>query len=207
MATIAVNTSKLPIPDKLRKGQEFINMGTGNPKVPGNAALIAALTTAQTDLNAAQTAFEEAQQECREARSERDDKLALWNGAVIALAAFTESATGGDATDILSAGFDVKAQPQPPQPVGQVQNVRVSFTGDPGYSEVRWARTPGAEAYVVECSADPITDTSWRNMATVTEVKYVGNGAVPGEKCWYRIAGVNRAGRGPWSDPALRPVM
>jgi hypothetical protein len=60
---------------------------------------------------------------------------------------------------------------------------------------------------VIECSQDPITETSWKNMGTVTEVKYVGNGATPGHKCWYRVAAVNRAGQGPWSDPALRPVM
>lgn len=64
-----------------------------------------------------------------------------------------------------------------------------------------------ADGYVVECSPDPTMDESWKNMGTVAEVKYVGNGATPGQKCWYRVAAVNRAGRGPWSEPALGPVM
>ena len=42
---------------------------------------------------------------------------------------------------------------------------------------------------------------------TVVETKFTGNGAIPGKECWYRVAGVNRIGRGPWSVPALRPVM
>ena len=91
--------------------------------------------------------------------------------------------------------------------MGQVLNVRVAYTGDPGYSEVSWKKESNADAYVVECSQEPITEAGRRNMGTVVGVKYVGNGAIPGQKCWYRVSAVNRDGRGPWSEPALRPVM
>jgi hypothetical protein len=207
MANIAIKTTRLPIPMKIQKGQEIISMSTDNPAVPGNAGLLAAFSAAQSALTTANNAFEEARQTCKHAMSERDSALDAWNTALTGLAGFTEGATGGDATAILSAGFDVKAPPSPPQPVTQVENVRVAFTGNPGYSEVRWKRVTAADAYIVECSPDPITDESWKNMGTVAEVKYVGNGATPGQKCWYRVAAVNRAGRGPWSEPALRPVM
>ena len=207
MSSIAINISNLTLLAKLGRGQEFITMGSGNAGVPGNAALIATLTTKQTALVAANAAYEETRQACKQGLAARDALAEEWNAAVVALAAYTESVTGGDATKILSAGFDVKAPPSPPQAVGQVLNVRVLFNGEPGHSEVRWKRETNADAYVVECSPDPITDASWRNMGTVVEVKYEGNGATPGQKCWYRVAGVNRGGRGPWSEPALRPVM
>ena len=207
MATIAINTSNLPIPEKFVKGQEFITMSTGNPKAPGNAALVTTLTTAQVSFVAAHSAYEECQQSCRQYLAARTASQETWNAAVTALAAFTESVTGGNAMDILSTGFSVKAPPSPPQPVAQVLNVRVFFTGNPGDSEVRWRADRNADAYIVECSQEPITETSWKNMDTVAESKYVGNGATPGQKCWYRIAALNRAGRGPWSEPALRPVM
>ena len=207
MANIAMNTSKLTIPEKLGKGQEIITMSTANPAVPGNTALVTALSTAQAALVAANAAYEQGRQDCKQMMAARDAALVEWNGAVTGLAAFTESATGGNPTDILSSGFAVKAQPSPPQPVGQVLNVRVAFTGDPGYSEVSWKKETSADAYIVECSQEPITDVSWRNMGTVVGVKYTGNGAIPGQKCWYRVSAVNRDGRGPWSEPALRPVM
>jgi hypothetical protein len=41
----------------------------------------------------------------------------------------------------------------------------------------------------------------------VTEAKFEGNGTIPGQKYWYCVAGVNKLGQGPWSKPALRPVM
>lgn len=83
----------------------------------------------------------------------------------------------------------------------------MGFTGNPGDSEVRWKREKNADAYVVQVSPEPITDTSWKNMGTVTEPKFEGNGATPDQTCWYRAAGVNRLGQGPWSEPALRPVL
>ena len=207
MSNIALNTSKLPIADKLVKGQDIITKSTSNPNVPGNTAPLAAFSTAQTALTAANSAYEANRQEAAMLMTARDNALNTWNTTLVGLAGFTESATGGDAEKIQSAGFDIRATPTPPQPVAQVANVRVSFNGTPGYSDVRWDRDPQADAYMVQCSPDPITDASWKNMGTVAEAKYTGNGATPGQKCWYRIAGVNRLGQGPWSEPALRPVM
>ena len=207
MAKIAININGLPISQKLDKVQEIINMSTANPNVPGNAALLTALTTAQATLTAKATAAEEARKAAKEATAARDEAMEVWYAALLALAGFTESTTGGVESKILSTGFDVRAEPRPPQPVAQVQNVRVSYNGTPGYSKVRWDRETNSDAYMVQCSPEPITETSWKNMGTVTEAKFSGNGATPGVKCWYRIAGVNRLGQGPWSEPALRPVM
>jgi hypothetical protein len=207
MSSLALNISSLSIPQRLIKGQEYITMGTSNPDVPGNGPALAVLTTAQADLQAAHAAYEEARQKCKELLALRDVALDNWNAAAMALGILTESVTGGDAAKILSAGFDVKSTPQPPQPVQQILNVRVQFNGTPGHSEVRWKRDSRAEAYVVECCQDPITESGWKNMGTVTEPRYSGNGAIPGKACWYRVAGVNRLGQGVWSEPALRPVM
>jgi hypothetical protein len=189
------------------KSAEYLAMGDGNLNVPGNGPALAVLTAAQTALQEAHAAFEQAQQTAKQLKTERDSALANWQAAVTALGVFTESVTGGDAAKIQSAGFDVKSAPQPPQPVQQILNVRVLFNGTPGYSEVRWKRDSRAEAYVVECCQDPITPAGWKNMGTVTEPKFSGNGAIPGQQCWYRVAGVNKLGQGPWSEPALRPVM
>ncbi len=207
MAIVAMNTSQLPVAQKLVKGQEIIVKSTANPNVPGNTAPLATLVSAQTALTAANAAVEANRLNAKELILTRDVALAGWNSALTGLAAFTESVTGGDAVKIVSTGFDVRAAATPPQPLGQILNVRVSFTGVPGHSEVRWQRDAYADAYMVQRSPEPITETSWGNQGTVTEAKFEGNGATPGVKYWYRVAGVNRLGQGPWSEPALRPVM
>ena len=207
MSNLALNISNLSIAQRLTVGTRYLSMGDANPNVPGNGPSLAVLSAAQTALTAADAAYEEARQNCKRLMEQRDVALANWNAAAMGLGVFTESATGGVEAKILSAGFDIKAAPQPPQPVQQILNVRVLFNGTPGYSDVRWKRDPRAEAYVVECCQDPITESGWRNMGTVTEPKYTGNGAIPGKPCWYRVAGVNKLGQGVWSEPALRPVM
>ncbi len=207
MANIAINTNSLPIQGKLAKGQEIITMSTSNPNVPGNTAPLATFSSAQTALSAASAAADAARQASKMRTEEQNTALEAWNAAIVGLAAFTENATHGDPAKILSSGFDVRAERTPPQPVAQVGNVRVSYNGTPGYSNVRWDRETNSDAYVVQCSPEPITETSWKNMGTVTEAKFSGNGATPGVRCWYRVAGVNRLGQGAWSEPALRPVM
>lgn len=207
MSIIAINTSQLSIAEKLIKGQDIITKSTNNPNVPGNTAVLASFSTAQVALTAANAAYEANRQAAKQLMEAREMAEVAWTTAITGLAGFTESATDGEAEKILSAGFGVRSTGTPPQPVGQVLNVRVSFTGMPGHSEVKWKRESNADAYVVQRSADPFTETSWANVGTVTEAKYEGNGTTPGQKCWYRAAGVNRLGQGPWSEPALRPVM
>jgi len=207
MSAIALNINKLPIPAKLIRAQDIITKSTTNPNVPGNTAPLATLTAAQATFTAANAAYESNRQAGTQLMTARENAETAWLTALTGLAGFTESATAGDAEKIESAGFDVRAEPTPPQPVVQVENVRVKFDGMPGYSLVQWDRQANADAYVVQCSPEQITPASWKNMGTVTRAKFQGNGATPGQPCWYRVAAVNALGQGPWSDPALRPVM
>lgn len=115
MAKVKINLAGLPVPQQLTKGTEFISMGSANPNVPGNAALITALTTAQTALQGAEQAAGEARTAAKQRTADRDAAQATWLTAVSNLAGITQSATGGDAGKILSAGFG-RANPPTPLP-------------------------------------------------------------------------------------------
>ena len=107
---------------------------------------------------------------------------------------------------IQSAGFDVRNAPTPPQLPGQAVNFKVALNGMEGHSSLSWDTLAGADHYVIQTSPDPMTDMSWSFVTTTTGASYYGNGATAGQKRWYRVAGVNSMGQGPWSDPSLRPV-
>lgn len=207
MSNITILVANLTLLQKLSRGADVIEKQNGNTNVPGNEPLLAAFSATQQGLLDADAAVTAHKTKGQQLMSERDTALDAWMQAITALAAFTESATGGDPAKILSAGFGVKGQPSPEQPVDQVQNVRVTFNGEPGKSLVRWKRDSNADAYVIQCCQDPIVDSEWVYLATTPEPKFTGNGAIPGKRCWYRVAAVNRLGQGPWSEPALRPVM
>ncbi len=61
--------------------------------------------------------------------------------------------------------------------------------------------------FVFETCADPITADGWEEVARPRKPSCIVNGAQPGKKSWFRVAGVNGQGQGPWSDPVARPVM
>ncbi len=207
MAIIAMNTAKLSIAQKCVKGREIINMSQGNPNAEGNAAALAAFAAAQAALVEANAAYEQCRQAALQLAAARDEALAVWNQTLTGLAGVTENVTGGEASKILSTGFGVRSVRTPTQPVGQVENVKVSFTGEPGHSEVSWKPDPNATGYVLECADDPSDPGAFKYKASPREARWEGNGAIPGKACWFRAAAVNRLGQGPWSDPALRPVM
>ena len=209
MSKIKINVTQLPVSQKLLKGTEFITMGTSNPNVPGNAAQITALTTAQTGLQNAEQAAEQARNTSKQKTADRNAALDTWLTAVTSLAGFTQSATGGNAGKILSAGFDV-ANPPVPLPVPElvaVTGVTVALNGTPGHSKVSWVAVPGADGYLVQGSADPITPTSWQMPQIAMKLVADTNGATAGQKYWYRVAAFNGNGQGPWSPVTERPVM
>jgi hypothetical protein len=207
MAIITTKSSKLSLVGKCQLGTRIVQMSTNNPDAPGNAAALAIFSAANAALIAAQAAFEENRQLQKQLSAARDEAEVVWNAALSGLAGVTESVTGGVAAKILSTGFGVRAEATPTQPVGQVENVKVAFTGEPGHSEVTWKPDANATGYVLECGDDPDVASSFKYKASPREARWEGNGAVPGQQCWFRVAAVNRLGQGPYSEPALRPVM
>ena len=207
MSKIACNVRNLTIPVKIVKGTDLITKGTNNPLVVGNADEIAALTTAQAALVAANNAYEAAQTACKQAMSTRKAATAAWLTAVNALAGVTEAITQGDETAILSAGFDVVAPRTPTQPLEAPNNVRADTNGEPGHTIVSCDPLPGAKSYLVQKSDAPDAEDKWETVATPTKATCDTNGVTPGSRVWYRMAGVNGRGKGPWSLPAARPVM
>ena len=183
MAIIAINISNLPIADKLVKGQDIITKARPIRTCRAMRRVLAAFTTAQAALTAANAAYEESRQQARKAAGRADTPS--WRTGYrrsTSLAGFHRERHGWRCREDRERGLRRAREPAPPQPVAQVENVKVSFTGMPGHSVVRWKRDTNADAYVVERSPDPITATSWEDVGTVTEAKYEGNGTIPGQQ-------------------------
>lgn len=207
MALITTNVSKLSLADKLVKGQEIITKSTANPDVPGNTAVLAAFSTAQTTLKTAMDVEVAARGTVTQKMTVREDAQADWTTKLNALAGFTESVTGGLAAKIESTGFGVRAPRTPPQPLPAPEGLVARTNGTPGHTLLNWPPLEGAKSYIVQISPDPMTATSWAFACGCTKADTDVNGAEAGKRYWYRVAGVNAKGQGPWSEPACRPVM
>jgi len=204
---LTLNITDLAIDEKLSKGTFIITGGTNNPLVPGNGPSLAAFATAQANLDTADAAVVAARETLRLRIIERDAAEAAWNTKLRMLGGFTQWATGGDRTAIVSAGFDVRAARTPVPVLTAPENVQARTNGSPGVTKLTWNPLVGAVIYFVEQSPSPMTADSWTARAPSTKASCEIDGAEPGKEYWYRIAGVNANGQGPWSAPACRSVM
>lgn len=207
MALITTRSNKLPIPDKILKGQVVITRSTTNPNVPGNEEALAAFAEAQEELIRANAEEMAARGTLAAKMTARDDAVSNWMARLNGLGAFTASATAGDAAKIQSAGFSVRSERTPTQMLPAPMGLRARTNGKPGHTQLSWPPLHGAKSYNVQKCADPMTEEGWEFAMSSTTAKVDVNGAEPGQCCWYRVAGVNGKGQGPWSAPVCRPVM
>ena len=175
--------------------------------MPGNAFALADLVAAQTALVNAQNAEVAARGTVAQKMAERENAETAWLTALNALAGCTQSATDGYAVAIESAGFGVRAGRTRTQPLPAPEGLIAKTNGTPGHTLLTWPPLAGAKSYLVQSSPDPITPASWAFSKSCTTASADVNGAQPGQRFWYRVAGVNGKGQGPWSEPACRPVM
>lgn len=119
---------------------------------------------------------------------------------------YVEITSDGDKTKILSSGFDVKQDATPvgilPAPI----NVLLKQGGSDGELIATWKRVKGARSYVVEQSFEVGDSTNWSIIAVVTKAKCFLSGMESGTRCWIRVAAINAAGQGSYSDLATKTV-
>lgn len=207
MAIITTNISGLNVIQKTEKGATLISMGTSNPLVPGNGPCLAAFSTSQAALIAANAAVQALRDALTHEIAIRDGTELVWNEQCTKLADYTQTATNGVETSILSSGFGVRGPNTPPAPLAAPTGVTASLNGSPGNTKVKWKGVVGAVSYLVEMSPEPMTATSFTQVATATKTSCDAGGAEPGKMAWFRVAGVGPTGTGPWSAPAQRAVM
>lgn len=207
MTTVTTNISSLNVLQKTEKGANIITKSTNNPQVPGNGPALAEFSTGQAALVAANAAVIATRETLKQQGAARDAAEIAWDNKCTNLAAFTQTATGGNEVAILSSGFGVRQPNTPTPPASAPANLSVKTNGSPGVSKLKWSPVPGAVSYLVQMSPDPITESSWEQVATPTKSFCDTTGAVPGKICWFRVSAVISDAGGPWSGPVQREVV
>ncbi len=207
MSQITTNLSGLTVDAKIARGANIISKSNGNPLVPGNGPTLAAFSAEQSAFDAANTAVLGARDNLRQQLAARIAAEKRWTAKCNNLADFTQIATEGSEVAILSTGFGVRPPATPSQPLAAPENLQVATNGSPGISKLKWAPVGGAVSYLVQCTMDPTGAGGWSQVATPTKAKMEVPGAEPGKPCLFRVSAVGSAGKGPWSEPARRPVM
>lgn len=221
MARVKLGFSRLTTAEKLLKARTIVTAMTGNPNFltpPPTPDLL--VVTASTD------ALELAAQNAAKGGTDKtliknvaEDEL---NNLMSQLADYVQVASAGDPVIIESSGMDVKSSATPPQLLGAVLGPVAKVAGNPGEINILWDKLEGAKSYVVEMLVtikdgtvvDPIPDpggegevvtesesgSEWMRIDTVTKSKLLVQGLQTGVVYSFRIAGINGAGQGNYSQ-------
>ena len=113
--------------------------------------------------------------------------------------AYVQRASGGDATKIELTTLTVKGAPQAAKKLGRILSLRGHPSETIGATELSWKSVPGVRSYAIQISPDNITWTDRDESPTKASVTITG--LVPESFSYYRVAGINTAGRGAYSTP------
>ena len=167
------------------------NYTTPNPTLAFIAGLIAAFKTAIENALDGGKALKAIQ-----AQKRKD----LLTGMGL-LAAYVQFASGGDATKISSSGMGVRNSRTPAALPSMILGVK-AFTGEVfGTVQLSWIAQKGIKCYVIEytTAADPAA--GWVHLCACSSSRFVASNLPRNTKVWIRIAAINSAGQGGFSDP------
>jgi hypothetical protein len=208
MAKVKLALSKLTPDELVGLANQIKTAMTGNANFttpnPTLASVGTAITTATTKIAAQKAAVLAASQ----ATGDRDAALDALKVLLTSLASYVQNTTGGDAVKIQSAGMSVKADVAPIGALAQAQNLALTAGDNDGELDASWDPVRGAKSYQVQTSPDPITGTSWHDVAPVSKSRKTLPGLNSGDRVWVRVRAIapKEENNGPWSDPAVKTV-
>jgi hypothetical protein len=200
MSQVKLDFDHKSIPQKLQKADTIVTKSTGNPILATDAAAVDAVRLAAYNLNISANNAKAADVAAVTAHSQQDTDEAALNAAVSALGGIVQTNSGGDETEILSTGFDVRSSSHAPVVLEAPQHVSVT-TGDlAGVLDVACDAHKGV-SFLPQFTTDLTGAAGWQNGLVSRASHMKISGLVSGTKYAVRLAMIG-AGQtqGPWSD-------
>ena len=200
MKTLVVGLDGLSALEKVAKALYIETKLTGNADMPMPSPTIAVITAARLTLENSIAAALDGGKAATFAKNQAEEAMDI---IITQVAGYVQSQAGADEAKILGAGFDVRGKGEPIGPLPAPPNLRADLTDQVGQIKLDWDVVYGAREYDVERNdTDPMVETNWKNLDTVTPSKYLDEGLASGSTHWYRVRARGTAGPSPWSDPA-----
>jgi hypothetical protein len=179
---------------------------TGNVNFPTPPVLPPALGTKITSAQAKLTAADNAQAASKQATADKDAEMDVLKAMAMQDIGYVDLTANGNESMILSAGLPVRSAKTPQSVPNQVMNLSLTTGDNDGSLDAHWDSQNNISTFEVQGSPDPFTSTSFVTLDTVTKSSTTLPGLPSGSRHWVRVRGVNSAGKGPWSDPAVKTV-
>ena len=168
---------------------------TGNPHLPGAAALLPKLTTALNDLTAALNAVNPNGIIIKA-------KVVQLEKVLYAIKAEVELECNDNEEYAASSGFDLSnAKISKPQVFSVVQG------SQSGSVDLQCAYVKGGATYIWEQISDPINTNTWAQIAVTNTTSLNVTGLTAGNKYWFRARAVVKDALQAYNDPYMIHVI
>ncbi|MFT3844433.1 MAG: hypothetical protein QM725_05225 [Lacibacter sp.] len=185
------------------KTHTIISNMSGNPNFETPVPSIASLTSTASEFTAALT---DAKTGNRSAIANKNNQRVVLVELLRSLATYVNFVCNGDASKLLSSGFDISKETQPSD-ITKPANFQVLNGVNSGELEMMVNGVKGAKSYLHEFTTDMSTDTPVWNSIASTSRKFTINNLQPGLKYYCRVGAVGAKGQLVYTDPVSRIVI
>lgn len=130
------------------------------------------------------------------------EKILVLENFLRRLASYVIGVAANNEALVISAGFDLAADPKNKKKPERVTGVLASSTGNQGELEVSWNKEESREIYFLEMATvnSDGTVTAFNVVKYTRKTKHIVNGLSSGIKYAFRVCAVNSVDKGDYSD-------
>lgn len=222
MARVKLGFSRFAVSVKIQMARFIVSKMSGNANYPTPTPSLGDIKIATDDLELKTQA---ALKGGTDKTLEKNLAEKFLDGQMSSLADYVQVASGGDAIIIESSGMEVQKERSKAVILGPILNPNATVGGNPGEILLTWEGMPGAKSYVVEMQVpqavkplppaqQPIpsgdgsdvmsenanSSVQWMRIDTVTVRRLLVKNLETGKVYSFRVAAINSAGQGDYSQ-------
>ena len=122
------------------------------------------------------------------------------------VASTVEKVAKGDENYIESFGFVLRAKGTKNTDVPGIPSNVTADTNNEGVINLSWNKPTGAKGYQIDICQDPLDNSKWQHIKSVTTNSATIIGLESGKTYWFRILAMNDNGNGHYCDPISKKV-
>ncbi|MCX6200225.1 MAG: fibronectin type III domain-containing protein [Bacteroidetes bacterium] len=190
---VKAGMSNIPVSSKLVKARKVVTMMTGNANYTTPIPSLSTITTVTDALETAEVAMDGSKIKTQQ----RDLALNLFQIDMNQLQAYVETTAKGDVEKILSSGFEVRNPAT--KAVKLSAPVEITVIALSSALNIKWKTNKKAILNVIQVSTTS-DGKGWDLGGETTKSTITINELTPGTTYYLRVAHINAAGIGEWSE-------
>lgn len=204
MSKVKQELSKKTTSEKTDYADNVVKKMTDNPNFETPNPPLATVTESAAAVRKALAELEEAKSIVQTKISILAQYESVLDRDLTQLGSYVDNVSKGDEAIILSSGMDTQRERTAAVLPDKITSVNATFGENSGIIILTWDKITGARTYVVQTAVNNGGTLEWKHVLICTKAKGKIIDLITGTSYQIRVAAVNSAGQGLWSDPIIK---